>query len=125
MDHSFNIQVAKEVGIAPAVILNNFYWWIEKNKANGKNFHDGRYWTYNTTKAFSVLFPYLTANKIDYALKKLIAKGYVITGNYNKSPYDRTLWYSITEAGYAILQNSKMENTKKVDGAPENGNRIF
>ena len=33
MDHSFNINVAKKLGIASAVILNNLYWWIDKNRA--------------------------------------------------------------------------------------------
>ena len=35
MDHSFNINVAKKLGVAPAVILNNLYWWIDKNRTNG------------------------------------------------------------------------------------------
>ena len=105
MDHSFNIEVAKELGIAPAVILNNMDWWIEKNKANEKHFHDGYYWTYNSRKAYVLQFPYLTERQIEYALKKLIDEGYIITGNYNKASFDRTLWYAITKKGYCILQN--------------------
>ena len=125
MDHSFNIQVAKEVGIAPAVILNNLYWWIEKNKANNTHFHDGQYWTYNSRKAFTKQFPYLSERQIEYALNKLIDKGYVITGNYNETAYDRKLWYSITEEGYAILQNCEMENTKMQKGKHKNVERIY
>lgn len=120
MDHNFNIAVAKELGIAPAVILNNLYWWIEKNRANEKHFHDGAYWTYNSRKAFCMQFPYLTERQIEYALRKLVDEGYVITGNYNKSTYDRTLWYSITKKGYCILQNCEMEETKNVNGVTEN-----
>ena len=51
MDHSFNIEVAKDTGIAGAVILNNLYWWVDKNAKNGRNFNDGKYWTYNKKSA--------------------------------------------------------------------------
>lgn len=111
MNHSFNIEIAKELGIAPAVILNNLWYWIEKNKANEKHFYDGHYWTYNSMKAYVLQFPYLTERQIDYALRKLRKEGYIITGNYNKASFDRTLWYAITKKGYSILQNCEMEKT--------------
>lgn len=120
MDHNFNIAVAKELGIAPAVILNNLYWWVEKNRANEKHFYDGYYWTYNSRKAFVEQFPYLTERQIEYALRKLIDGGYVITGNYNKASFDRTLWYAITKEGYCILQNCEMDTTKKVNANTKN-----
>lgn len=124
MDHSFNIDVAKKIGIAPAVILNNLYWWIEKNKANEKHFHDGYYWTYNSRKAYVTQFPYLTERQIEYALKKLIDEEYIITGNYNKASFDRTLWYAITKKGYCILQNCEMEKTNFVNAINENAGAI-
>jgi uncharacterized phage protein (TIGR02220 family) len=120
MNHSFNIDVAKQIGIAPAVILNNIYWWIEKNKANDKHFYNGYYWTYNSRKAFCTQFPYLTERQIEYALRKLINEGYVITGNYNKASFDRTLWYAITNKGYCILQNCEMERTNFVNAKDKN-----
>lgn len=116
MEHSFDINIAKEYGIQAAVLLKNIYFWIEKSKANEMNFFDGYYWTYNSKKAFSDLFPYMTERQIDYALKKLIEEGILITGNYNKMAYDRTLWYAITKKGYSILQNCKMETTNLLNG---------
>lgn len=124
MIHSFDIEIAEAYGVNAAIILNNMYFWVEKNRANETNFHDGRYWTYNSVKAFSKLFPYLTPRAISTALKKLIDGGLVITGNYNKSSYDRTLWYAITEKGYSILQKSKMEETKVENGNAGNGQPI-
>ena len=120
MEHSFNINVAKRYGIQAAVLLKNLYFWIEKNRANETNFYDGYYWTYNSKKAFSDLFPYMTERQIDYTLKKLIDEGVIITGNYNKMAYDRTLWYAITKKGYSILQNCEMDITKMVNGNAEN-----
>ena len=119
MQHSFNVELAKKYGIIEAVLLNHLWFWIKKNKANNDNYFDGNYWTYNSKKAFSELFPYASERQIDYALKKLIDCGLVITGNYNKSSYDRTLWYSITKVGYSILQNCEMETTKLLNGNDE------
>ena len=116
MQHSFDIAIAKKYGINCAVLLNNICFWIEKNRANEKNFHDGKYWTYNTKKAFSILLPYLTERQIDYALKKLIDEGLLISGNYNTVAYDRTLWYAITDFGYSILQNCEMETPNLQNG---------
>lgn len=120
MIHFFDIDIAKRYGVLPAVLLQNLQHWIEKNKANGKNFFDGHYWTYNSRKAFTELFPYATTRQVDTALKKLIDDGVIITGNYNTSAYDRTLWYAITEKGNSILQKCKMENTKNANGKNEN-----
>lgn len=119
MEHHFNVELAKEYGILEAIILNNLQHWIDKNRANGKNFHDGHYWTYNSAKAFSELFPYASQKQIRKALQNLIAEGIIQTGNYNKNPYDRTLWYSFTEKGDSIFQMVKIDVPKR-----ENGNDL-
>lgn len=112
MKHMFDIEIAQQYGINAAVILDNMYFWVEKNRANEMNYYDGRYWTYNSVKAFSRLFPYLSPRAINTALKKLIDDGLIVTGNYNTSSYDRTLWYAITEKGFSIMQKCKMEEPK-------------
>lgn len=119
MEHSFNVWVAKRYGVNSAILLNNLNFWIAKNRANGVNFNDGHFWTYNSKKAFAELFPYMNERQIDYALKKLIDDGIIITGNYNKMAYDRTLWYAITKKGYSILQNCEMEDAKLQNGNVE------
>lgn len=115
MEHSFDVDIAKRYGIVGAVLLKNIHFWIEKNRANEKNFYEGNYWTYCSKKAFAKLFPYLNERQIDYALKKLIDAGVLITGNFNANRYDRTLWFSITQKGFAILQNCEMEKQEFVN----------
>lgn len=107
MIHNFDTNIAEKYGINAAIILQNMYYWIEKNRANEKHFHDGYYWTYNSLKAFEELFPYMSNKQIRGALKKLEDDGIIIGGNYNNSPYDRTKWYAITEVGYELFQNGK------------------
>lgn len=118
--HFFNPQVAEEYGVNAAILFQNISFWIEKNEANDRNFIDGYYWTYSSIKAFQELFPYLTARAISTALQKLEEGGLIITGNHNKSAYDRTKWYAITEKGFSILQNREMEKQEAENGNPEN-----
>ena len=101
--HVFDIDVAQEVGVNAAILLENIAHWCEHNKANGENYHDGHYWTFNSMKAFEELFPYIKARGIRTALDKLKEEGLIIVGNYNKSPYDRTQWYALTEKAEALL----------------------
>lgn len=101
--HILDIGVARLVGTNAALILENISYWCEHNAANNANLHDGHYWTYNSTKAFGELFPYMTINVIRTALKKLKDNGLIITGNFNKSAYDRTTWYTLTKKAEAML----------------------
>lgn len=116
MQHSFHIEIAKEYGLLEAIIINNLFFWIEKNKANNVNYYDGTYWTYNSIKALNELFPYASERKISYALKHLEEEGIIKTGNYNKLAYDRTLWYAFTEKGISILQKCCFHFTKSTNG---------
>lgn len=111
MEHSFDTEIAKEYGVNCAIILQNVYFWVLKNEANNQNFYDGKYWTYNSKKAFSKLFGYMTERQIDYALKHLIDEGLIITGNYNKNTYDRTLWYALTDKALCLLHNFSRYST--------------
>lgn len=129
--HSFDIDVAQVVGINAAIILGSIRYWCKKNSSNGKHFHDGRYWSYNSTKAFCEMYPYLGRTAIDHALKKLEEGGYILIGNYNKTAYDRTRWYSITDAGLALFYpqgkmdeeihslKHEMEEPKSRNGSPQ------
>lgn len=101
--HVLDVGVAQLVGTNAALILENISYWCEHNAANNTNLYDGHYWTYNSTKAFGELFPYMTVNVIRTALKKLKDNGLILTGNFNKSAYDRTTWYTLTEKAEAML----------------------
>jgi DnaD/phage-associated family protein len=146
MEHSFNVEAAKTIGIEGAILLKNIWWWCEKNAANEQNIHDGKAWTYNSIKAYKDLFPYMTEKKIRSTLKKLEEDGLIETGNYNKMSYDRTLWYAITgtgkdllgvaavhlpntananaQKGKSILPNGQMDFTEKANGFTQKGEPI-
>lgn len=126
MEHHFDVEVAKEIGMAAAVIYYNIKFWCEKNKANDVNYHDGYYWTFNSVKAFQKLFPYLSDKKISSSLKLLEDRGYIKSGNYNDSTYDRTKWYADikTDMEDSNLQNGSFHLPKKENGDTQNGEPI-
>ena len=113
------MDIAVAHGADVAIFVHNLVYWVEKNAANGKHFHDGRYWTYNSTKALCEMYPLWTKDQLRHIVKKAEAAGLVLTGNYNAKPMDRTLWYSPSDevlvlyglGKYAkcISQNSQME----------------
>lgn len=138
MEHRFNIQFAKEFGIEEAVIIENLYYWIFKNVANERNKNEGRYWTYNSARAFSELFPYMTETKIYRVLSNLEEKNIIIKGKFNKDKYNRTNWFAFTDYGLKRLneerfetegfsdtfQNGEMQFAKMQNGDCKNANSI-
>ena len=125
MHYSFRSEVAEIYGVEGAVIIENLYFWTLKNKANEKNFYDGHYWTYNSMKAFTVLFPFWTQRQIERILKNLEKKGAILTGNYNKLTYDRTKWYALSEKVKCIYVNGEMDLTDRVNDISPNGGMTF
>ena len=124
MHHSFSTELAEQYGILEAVLLNHFQFWITHNAANDVHYHDGRYWTFNTVKAFADLFPYASAKQIRTALNRLIDAGVLMTGNYNKTTYDRTLWYAFTDEGLTICPIRQMDAPKKKNADAQKGKPI-
>lgn len=97
MNHSFDIDFATKYGIAVATFLNNIAHWTAVNIANRRNYYDGRYWLYNTRKAFMDLFPYWNENQLRNISKKAKEYDLLLESNYNKNGYDKTIWYSLTD----------------------------
>ena len=93
----FDGKTAEKYGIEEAILIHNFQFWIAKNKANGKHYHEGRFWTYNSAAALTELFPFMSAKKIQRTLKNLVERGVLVRGSFNENPYDRTCWYAFAD----------------------------
>lgn len=97
MNHSFDIDDAQAFGIPAAVLIENFRFWISKNRANDKHLMEGRTWSYNSVKAFQELFPYMGIKQIRAALDKLVDAGVLMKRDWNEGKADRTLWYAFRD----------------------------
>lgn len=123
MFHMFDTEIATRYGINAAVLFQNIAFWCNHSRANGTNFHDGLYWTYNSVKAFQELFPYLGKSQISSALQKLLDEGLIVKGNYNKVAYDRTAWYAVTELGDTMFRKPSIPFTENLQmDLAKNGN---
>lgn len=119
MNYSFDTELAEKIGVNEAIMLNNFVYWLSKNKANNKNLFDGNFWTYNSVKAYCDLFPFWTESQIKRIIKSLIDQNVLVVGNYNQNAYDRTNWYALS-SGYihlihwTISTNGEHENDQPI-----------
>ena len=112
MIHFFADEVALEVGINGAIMLNHLHYWVKKNADNEMNYHDGYFWTYNSIAAYKNQFPFWSEKTIYRILRELEVNGYVKTGNYNQSAYDRTKWYALTKKSLKLLRSTIVQEDK-------------
>ena len=110
MYHQFNTKIAKQYGLEESILIENIFFWVKKNKANNQNYHNGKYWTYNSVKAFNELFDYMTETKIYRALKKLKDCGLIEIGEYNENKYDHTKWYTVTNKALELFEETEKPN---------------
>jgi len=129
--HHFDEDVAKQYGVPQAIIIEHLRYWIRKNRAEdlvekktSRHYKEGRWWTFNSVRAWSELLPFWTEKQIAYILGKLTEQKVIQTGIFNEAGYDRTLWYAFCDEQRWILQDSEVHLTKKGNGLPENGEPI-
>lgn len=122
MTHSFDIDHALKYGVNESIMISNFQFWIQKNKANGTHLHDGRIWTYNSVNAFKEIFPYWNNGQIRRCLESLVKQEVLVKGDYNKNRYERTLWYAFNDE--SIFLNQQVHLSKTANGDVENSKCI-
>ena len=92
-------KLAQAIGLNEAIVVQQINYWLYQNRKADRNFHDGRYWTYNSyPKWQEENFPFWSVSTIKRTFRKLEKKGILKVGNYNKMKIDRTKWYSIDRA---------------------------
>lgn len=84
-------SLAKAIGLNEAIVLQQIHYWLQSSP----HFYDGRRWVYNTAEGWQNNFIFWSEPTVRRILTSLRNQGVVLTGNYNKAGFDRTLWYSI------------------------------
>lgn len=118
MLYSFDTELAEKLGVNEAIMLNNFVFWLAKNKANNKNFFDEKHWTFNSVRAYKELFPFWSEAQIKRILKSLLEKDVLVVGNYNKVAYDRTNWYALSNSYSYLIHSTNSSNGKDETSQP-------
>lgn len=124
-------SVAARYGYEEAGLLENIMFWVRTNKAEKRNFFDGRWWTYNSAKGMAEIFPWWTPKQIRRLLNSCIDQGALVSANYNQDGRDRTLWYSPSDellalygehwGGESICPNGKMQVSKQASAGDQTG----
>jgi hypothetical protein len=125
MQHHFDISIAQKYGIEVAIFLNHMSFWITKNMANNKNFHEGTFWTHNSVDSYLDIFPYLSSRKIRSMIDDCVKHGLILKSNHSQKKYDRTNWYALTEKSCKLLnlticQKRQMDLSKTANGFVRN-----
>ncbi len=114
-EYHFNAGLARRYGVNGAIFLHAMAFWIRKNKSSGRNFHNGRTWTYNTLEALAAQFPFWSRRQVERIVSKLKQDGALLTGNFNKNRTDRTVWYALADSVLEVYgltgQNGEVHGT--------------
>ena len=128
--YGFKVNAALRYGVDEAILLHNVNYWCEKNKANGKHEHDGRFWAYNSIPAFAELFPFWTGKQVRRVIASCIEQGALLTGTFNEAAYDRTLWYALSDECLTLFNettscpNGQIHLPKRADPFAQTGRPI-
>jgi hypothetical protein len=118
ISYSFDVGYAQKFGVNEAIFLQNIIFWLRQNKANNKNFFDGKFWTYNSQNAYTKLFPFWTESQIKRIIKSLIDKKVIIIGHYNENKYNHTNWYALVDE--SMIDNEIIDKTNSSNQIDEN-----
>ena len=101
MTLAYSTKMATRFGINSAIIAAHLYNAME---TEGRE-HQKRNWVRCSHKTFTAVFPFLGKSAVSNALKRLVNHGVLLKYEYNESRFDRTLSYSFTDYGRAMMED--------------------
>jgi len=84
-------KLAVLLGLNEALVLQQLHYWVNKSS----NIRDGRRWVYNSITEWRKQFPFWSTDTVKRTVSKLVNSKLVIKDTFNRSAFDRTLWYTI------------------------------
>ncbi len=113
---SYDTEIIDRVGNNAAMLYEYIEYWCSQSE----EVHDGRRWIFHTLISFKEHFPYLSQSTIRRSLKKLEEEGLIVTGNYNKIPFDKTKWYAIASEQIEAVKVNKSKCSKRTNRSVQN-----
>lgn len=114
-------KLAEAIGLNEAIVLQQIHYWL--NKSN--KYIDGRKWVYNTYEGWQKQFSFWSLSTVKRVLNNLRKQGLLLTGNYNKAGFDKTVWYTIdydllNRMNQRLGQNEPTSSSNWTDGVGQN-----
>lgn len=99
-------DLAKEIGLHEAVILQQIHYWLEKSN----HLINGCRWIYNTYQAWQQQFPFLSLSAIRKAIARLEGLNLLKSERFEQRRWNQTKWYSINYQRLEVLISSICPN---------------
>lgn len=109
----FHPYVAKTLGLNEAIFLQQLHYWLNRKP----HIVEEKGWVYNPYKSWQEQLCFMSESTIKRTVKNLVDKGIVITANFNKMKFDRTLWYSIDYDKLDVYVNEASINAKWIENS--------
>jgi len=94
---SGSTRIGRKVGANAAIVHAKIAYYVNENKKAGRNFVNGKYWTYLTYEEISRYTGFITTKAVRNAVAKLREANLIEVGNFNSLAGDHTNWYTIPE----------------------------
>jgi DNA-binding MltR family transcriptional regulator len=127
-------DVAQRYGVDEAIFLHVIVNLALNNKDNNRNFHDGRWWTFNSLASWEQQFTWWTSKQIRRVIASCKEQGALLIGEYNKDRRDRTAWYSPSDevlsfyredwAGKCLCPDGQMREPERASYCAQTGTTI-
>lgn len=82
-------------GNCGSMLVQQIHYWCRKNRKRNRNYKNGEYWCYNTYTQWEKELQGFDTRSIRRTVDELRKIGVLVTDNFNKKAYDKTLWYRI------------------------------
>lgn len=102
MTITYSTKMASRFGINTALVAAYLY---QEMKTKGKVAHECR-WVRCSRKTLTAIYPFMGEKAVANALKRLTVYGLLLKYEYNDSRFDRTLSFSFTDYGKAMMEES-------------------
>lgn len=120
MEHSFNVEIAREYGIPSAILLNQIVACIRDNERTGANRLDGKTWACQSARDLADRLPYFSSQIIKRTLAYMVQSGLLERGTHQEKSMNHTAWYTLTDKANAMVQYCTIDGTEMTHRRYEN-----
>ena len=100
-----NAELACEIGLNESIILLQFEFW----QSISDHLYDDKVWFFKSIPEIRQTFRFWSADTVKRAIAAIVKQKFVFTGNFNKSKFDKTTWYSLNFKELAKLKSIRID----------------
>jgi hypothetical protein len=104
---ALNEDHAVRYGLKEAIILHKIIYYVLLNEKDGRNYHKGKHWTFNSRGGWRSIFPFFSDMQIWRTLKNLEKQSVLVSDSFNRMAYDKTRWYSLSPSMLKEVKQDK------------------